>query len=82
MGARSILANPASPDMQRKLNLKVKFREDFRPFAPVMLKEEAVKYFDCDFEAYLHAICQKVEALNSGKKCPITFLNFTESKVS
>jgi len=51
LGARSILANPSSMDMQRILNLKVKNREDFRPFAPVMLKEEAMRYFACDFEA-------------------------------
>jgi carbamoyltransferase len=61
LGARSILANPASPDMQRKLNLKVKFREDFRPFAPVMLKEEALKYFDCDFDAAYMQFVKKLK---------------------
>ncbi len=45
LGGRSILALPSIPDMQSKLNLAVKFREDFRPFAPVMLGEEAQKYF-------------------------------------
>lgn len=47
LGARSIIADPAHPDMQQKLNLSIKFREDFRPFAPVMLREEAVQYFGC-----------------------------------
>lgn len=46
LGARSILAIPTSSDMQSKLNRAVKFREDFRPFAPVMLDAEAQKYFD------------------------------------
>lgn len=45
LGSRSILASPFPADMQRKLNLAVKFREDFRPFAPVMLKAEAEQYF-------------------------------------
>lgn len=45
LGARSILASPFASSMQSKLNLAVKFREDFRPFAPIMLKEEAEKYF-------------------------------------
>ncbi|MEZ4990859.1 MAG: carbamoyltransferase N-terminal domain-containing protein [Saprospiraceae bacterium] len=45
LGARSIIANASLPDMQQKLNLSIKFREDFRPFAPVMLREEAEKYY-------------------------------------
>jgi len=49
LGARSIIANPAEDGMQRHLNLKIKQREDFRPFAPVMLREEAVKYYDCHY---------------------------------
>jgi carbamoyltransferase len=46
LGARSILADARSPDMQRRLNLKIKFRESFRPFAPVVLAERAGEYFD------------------------------------
>lgn len=45
LGARSIIAHAAHPDMQQQLNLSIKFREDFRPFAPVMLREEAEKYY-------------------------------------
>lgn len=47
LGNRSILANPLNPKMQDILNLKVKHREQFRPFAPVVLKEAANKYFEC-----------------------------------
>ncbi len=45
LGNRSILALPDIADMQTKLNLKIKFREDFRPFAPVLKAESAQKYF-------------------------------------
>jgi carbamoyltransferase len=49
LGARSILADARSPDMQRRLNLKIKFRESFRPFAPIVLAERAHEYFDLAF---------------------------------
>jgi carbamoyltransferase len=50
LGASSILADPRSPDMQKTLNLKVKFRESFRPFAPSVLRERVADWFeiDCD----------------------------------
>ncbi len=48
LGARSILGDPRSPRMQATLNLKIKFRESFRPFAPVVLKEHAASWFDID----------------------------------
>mgnify|MGYP001611725414 CR=1 len=48
LGARSILSNPCNPKMQEILNLKVKHREKFRPFAPVICVEDANKYFECD----------------------------------
>jgi carbamoyltransferase len=50
LGARSILADPQSASMQRMLNLKVKYRESFRPFAPSVLREAAADWFelDCD----------------------------------
>lgn len=48
LGARSILANPCNPRMQEILNEKVKHREKFRPFAPVVCAEDASTYFDCD----------------------------------
>ena len=46
LGNRSILANPAHPDMQEIVNTKIKFREPFRPFAPSVLAERAHEYFD------------------------------------
>jgi len=48
LGARSILADARSPAMQRILNLKVKNRENFRPFAPVVLEEDAAAWFELD----------------------------------
>jgi carbamoyltransferase len=46
LGARSILADPRNPGIQSQLNLKIKFRESFRPFAPAMLEEEASRWFE------------------------------------
>ena len=47
LGNRSIIADPRPKDMQSKINLKIKFREGFRPFAPMILEESEVnKWFD------------------------------------
>ncbi len=46
LGGRSILADPRSPSMQKQLNLKVKYRESFRPFAPSVLSEDISEWFD------------------------------------
>lgn len=46
LGNRSILGDPRSPEMQTKINLKIKNRESFRPFAPSVLKEEVANYFE------------------------------------
>ena len=51
LGNRSILADPRSPEMQRTLNLKIKYRESFRPFAPGVLAEEAADWFHLDRES-------------------------------
>ncbi len=48
LGGRSILGDPRSEDMQKVLNLKVKFRESFRPFAPSVLREDMAEWFDLD----------------------------------
>ena len=48
LGARSILGDPRSPKMQSKMNLKIKYRESFRPFAPAILFEKVSDYFDFD----------------------------------
>jgi len=50
LGARSILGDPRSSEMQKTLNLKVKFRESFRPFAPSILKEDLKHWFDMDVD--------------------------------
>src|SRR5688572_10397642 len=50
LGARSILGDPRTPRMQSQMNLKIKYRESFRPFAPSILRERVADYFelDCD----------------------------------
>ena len=50
LGSRSILGDPRSPRMQAQMNLKIKFREGFRPFAPSVLRQRVAEYFemDCD----------------------------------
>ena len=51
LGGRSILADPRSPSMQRMLNLKVKYRESFRPFAPSVLREDLSDWFEMDYDS-------------------------------
>ena len=51
LGARSILADPRSKNMQKNLNLKIKFRESFRPFAPSVLKEDVQSWFNFNQES-------------------------------
>jgi len=51
LGGRSILADPRSDKMQKELNLKVKFRESFRPFAPSILREDVNEWFDIDTDS-------------------------------
>ena len=48
LGNRSILGDPRHPEMQKRLNLKIKYREGFRPFAPSVLHEETANYFELD----------------------------------
>jgi carbamoyltransferase len=51
LGSRSILGDPRSPQMQAKMNLKIKFRESFRPFAPSILDDRVSEYFELDAES-------------------------------
>ena len=51
LGARSIIADPRSDKMQKILNLKVKFRESFRPFAPSVIREDLSKWFELDSDS-------------------------------
>jgi carbamoyltransferase len=63
LGARSILGDPRSPQMQKQLNLKVKFRESFRPFAPSVLREEVADWFDIDCDSpYMLVVADVAEA--------------------
>ena len=51
LGGRSIIADPRSPEMQKQLNLKIKFRESFRPFAPSVLREDVDQWFQHDSDS-------------------------------
>jgi len=51
LGSRSIIADPRNANMQKILNHKIKFRESFRPFAPVVLENESSKWFDMDYKS-------------------------------
>ncbi|MEX1055563.1 MAG: carbamoyltransferase [Rhodothermales bacterium] len=51
LGGRSIIADPRGKDVQKTVNLKIKFRESFRPFAPTILRERMAEYFDMDYDS-------------------------------
>jgi carbamoyltransferase len=51
LGARSVLGDPRSPSMQKTLNLRVKYRESFRPFAPAVLREDVADWFELDTDS-------------------------------
>ncbi len=61
LGSRSIIADARSVDMQKTLNLKVKFRESFRPFAPSVLSDKVSDWFDIETESPYMAIVAKVK---------------------
>jgi len=63
LGGRSILGDARSPDMQKMLNLKVKYRESFRPFAPAVLREDLADYFEIDADSpYMLMVAPVVQA--------------------
>jgi carbamoyltransferase len=69
LGARSILGDPRSPRMQSTLNLKVKYRESFRPFAPSVLREEVSNWFEMDCDSpYMLLVADVVES----RRLPMT----------
>ena len=69
LGGRSILADPRSEQMQKNLNLKVKYRESFRPFAPSVLNEDLSDWFDITVDSpYMLLVAQ----LNPDKKIEMT----------
>lgn len=51
LGARSIIGDPRSPAMQSRMNLKIKYRESFRPFAPSVLREHVAQWFELDYDS-------------------------------
>jgi len=60
LGGRSILADPRSEKMQKELNLKIKFRESFRPFAPSILREDVNEWFDLDGDSPYMLLVSKI----------------------
>ena len=61
LGSRSIIADPRSDKMQKNLNLKVKFRESFRPFAPSILREHLNEWFDLDCDSPYMQLVSKIK---------------------
>ena len=61
LGGRSILADPRSPDIQKQLNLKIKYRESFRPFAPSILSEKVSDWFEFDDESQYMLMVAKIK---------------------
>jgi carbamoyltransferase len=63
LGGRSILGDPRSPSMQKTLNLKVKYRESFRPFAPSVLRDDVAEWFEIDTDSpYMLLVAPVAEA--------------------
>lgn len=59
LGARSIIADSRNPENWKRVNLKIKFRESFRPFAPAVLEDKCADWFDLDVESpYMLLVCQ------------------------
>ena len=88
LGGRSILGDPRSEKMQKNLNLKVKYRESFRPFAPSILKEDLSEWFDINVESpYMLMVAninseKKIEMSNDQKKLfGIDKLNVKRSEI-
>ena len=67
LGGRSILGDPRSATMQKNLNLKVKFRESFRPFAPSVLREDVSEWFDFDNDSPYMLMVSKINPKKSFK---------------
>jgi carbamoyltransferase len=88
LGARSILGDPRSESMQKNLNLKVKYRESFRPFAPSVLREDLSEWFDMNVDSpYMLLVAnvhenKKIEMTNEQKKLfGIDKLNIKRSEI-
>jgi carbamoyltransferase len=88
LGGRSIIGDPRSTNTQKNLNLKVKYRESFRPFAPSVLKEDLSKWFDMSVDSpYMLLVAninptKKIEMTNEQKKLfGIDKLNIKRSQI-
>ena len=64
LGNRSILGNPLLKSMQKEINLRVKYRESFRPFAPVILDEKKSEWFNIKTESPYMLVVSKVAKIN------------------
>lgn len=71
LGARSIIADARSPTVQRQLNLKVKFRESFRPFAPSVLREDVTEWFHLDADSPYMLLVAKVHETKQVSMTPL-----------
>ncbi|MGW2475149.1 carbamoyltransferase family protein [Streptomyces sp. NPDC001665] len=87
LGARSILGDPRDPKMQSTMNLKIKFRESFRPFAPSVLREDLKDYFALDQDSpYMLLVApvaeaQRVEPAEDGGASGLDLLKVTRSTI-
>jgi carbamoyltransferase len=87
LGHRSIIGDPRSPTMQSTMNLKIKFRESFRPFAPAVLAERAGEFFDLDVESpYMMLVAEVREHLRRPAEPPAdgdlrTWVNEVRSEI-
>jgi carbamoyltransferase len=67
LGSRSIIADPRSPSMQKQLNLKIKYRESFRPFAPSILREHLSEWFELDVDSPYMLLVSKIKNVKRRK---------------
>jgi carbamoyltransferase len=87
LGARSILGDPRNPTMQSAMNLKIKFRESFRPFAPSVLAADAKDYFDLGQESpYMLVVApvaqaQRVEPTDATERTGLELLHVRRSTI-
>ncbi len=85
LGNRSIIGDARVKDMQQKMNLKIKFRESFRPFAPMVLKEDAQEYFDIKDESpYMlstYKVLEKRRIVQTSDLFGIDLLNLSRSDI-
>ena len=83
LGSRSILGDARSPKMQSVMNLKVKFRESFRPFAPIVLRERVADYFEMDADSpYMLFVAPVKKALRKPLPTDLTGMDLLKAERS